>query len=191
MKHLFSLIFFLSMGWVAALAQTAPLSGTVTDRLTGEPLPGASVDVSIKGGTKLHFLTGLNGSFVVRNLRAGHYEVSVKYVGFDKYEEEMDLGEGKGKILRVGLEPKKSELATVSVSAGARGTERASQLADRRADIIQNSISARAIEVSPDLSVANTAQRVSGVSLERSTNGEGQYVIVRGMDKRYLYTLVN
>src|SRR6202012_4989894 len=61
----------------------------------------------------------------------------------------------------------------------------------RRADIIQNSVSPRAIEISPDLSVANTAQRISGVSLERSTNGEGQYVIVRGMDKRYIYTLVN
>ncbi|MBS1664455.1 MAG: TonB-dependent receptor [Bacteroidetes bacterium] len=191
MKHLFSLIFFVSMGWVAAHAQTAPLTGMVTDKQTGEPLPGASVEVSIKGGVKLHFLTGLNGGFVVRNLKAGHYEVEVKYVGFDKYEKEMDLGDGKPQTVTVSLEPKKSELATVSVSAGARGTERSSQLADRRADIVQNSLSARAIEVSPDLSVANTAQRISGVTLERSSNGEGQYIIVRGMEKRYIYTLVN
>lgn len=191
MKRLFSLIFFVSLGWVTALAQTAPLSGMVTDKQTGEPLPGASVEVSIKGGAKLHLLTGLNGAFVVRSLKAGHYEVSVKYVGFEKYEQEMDLGDGKGRTLAVMLETRKSELATVSVSAGARGTERSSQLADRRADIVQNSLSARAIEVSPDLSVANTAQRISGVTLERSSNGEGQYIIVRGMEKRYIYTLVN
>ena len=34
-------------------------------------------------------------------------------------------------------------------------------------------------------------QRVSGVSIERSNNGEGQYAIIRGMDKRYTYTLIN
>ena len=181
---------------MAASAQTAPLSGVVTDKQTGEPLPGASVEISLKGGGdglkggKLHLLTGLNGSFVARNLKAGHYEVEVKYVGFDKYEEEMDLGSGV-KTLTVVLAPKKSELAAVSVSAGARGTERYSQLIDRRADIVQNSISARTIEVSPDLSVANSAQRISGVTLDRSSNGEGQYIIIRGMEKRYIYTLVN
>jgi len=34
-------------------------------------------------------------------------------------------------------------------------------------------------------------QRISGVSIERSNNGEGQYAIIRGMDKRYTYTLIN
>jgi outer membrane receptor for ferrienterochelin and colicin len=34
-------------------------------------------------------------------------------------------------------------------------------------------------------------QRVSGVSIERNSNGDGQYAILRGMDKRYNYTLVN
>src|ERR1700754_3831823 len=193
MKRLCSLIIFIfcCVGWKAAFAQTSPLSGMVTDKQTGEPLPRASIEIAAKGKKDIHLLTGLNGSFVLRHIVAGHYEVSVKYVGFDAYKEEMDLSEGMTKSLAVSLEPKKSELATISVSAGARGTERSSQLVDRRADIVQTSISARAIEVSPDLSVANTAQRISGVTLERSSNGEGQYIIVRGMEKRYIYTLVN
>src|SRR6201991_2517551 len=193
MKRLCSLIIFIfcCVGWKAVFAQTSPLSGMVTDKQTGEPLPRASIEIAAKGKKDIHLLTGLNGSFVLRHIVAGHYEVSVKYVGFDRYEEEMDLGEGGAKRLKVTLEPKRSEWATVSVSGGARGTERSSQLVDRWADIVQNSISARAIEVSPDLSVANTAQRISGVTLERSSNGEGQYIIVRGMEKRYIYTLVN
>ena len=194
MKRLFSLVILWLGGWVAVHGQTAaPLSGTVTDKQTGEPLPGASVEIARKDGAgkDLHLLTGLNGSFLVRHIAAGHYEVSVKYVGFERYAEEMDLADGVVKTFNVALEPGKAELKTVSVMAGARGTERGSQLADRRVDIVQNSLSARTIELSPDLSVANTAQRVSGVSLERSTNGEGQYVIIRGMEKRYIYTLVN
>jgi len=194
MKRLFSLVIFLCMGWVAAQAQTVPFSGTVTDKQTGEPLPGASMEIAFKGGAgkkDIHLLAGLNGGFLLRHIAAGHYEVSVKFVGYEGYKEEMDLAEGTAKILRIELESKKSELVAVSIVSGARGSERSSQIADRRADIVQNSLSARSIEISPDISVANTAQRVSGVSIERSSNGEGQYVIVRGMEKRYIYTLVN
>ncbi len=32
---------------------------------------------------------------------------------------------------------------------------------------------------------------MSGLSVQRSSNGDPQYAIVRGMDKRYSYTLVN
>ena len=32
---------------------------------------------------------------------------------------------------------------------------------------------------------------MSGVTVERNSSGEGQYAILRGMDKRYNYTLVN
>ena len=31
---------------------------------------------------------------------------------------------------------------------------------------------------------------MSGVTIERNSSGEGQYAILRGMDKRYNYTLV-
>ena len=32
---------------------------------------------------------------------------------------------------------------------------------------------------------------MSGVTMERNSSGEGQYAFLRGMDKRYNYTLVN
>ena len=68
--------------------------------------------------------------------------------------------------------------------AGARGIE-------KRAMNVMNVMSAKAIELSPDLTVANALGRISGITLERSASGEGQYAILRGMDKRYNYTLVN
>ena len=54
-----------------------------------------------------------------------------------------------------------------------------------------NVMAAKTIELSPDMTVANVLQRVSGISLEKSSQGEGKYPIIRGMDKRYNYTLVN
>ena len=52
-------------------------------------------------------------------------------------------------------------------------------------------MSAKAIELSPDLTVANVIQRMSGIVMERSSTGDGQYALLRGMDKRFNYTLVN
>src|SRR5882757_2402376 len=109
MKRLFSLVFLGCLGWMTAHSQTAPLSGTVTDRQTGEPLPGASIEVTAAGKKEIHLLSGLNGSFLVRHIAAGHYEVSVKFVGYERYAEEMDLAEGTVKTLQGGLDPKKSE----------------------------------------------------------------------------------
>ncbi len=62
---------------------------------------------------------------------------------------------------------------------------------ERTTDHVLNIVSARAIEISPDLIVANVIQRVSGVTVERNNTGDGQYALIRGMDKRYNYTLVN
>lgn len=56
---------------------------------------------------------------------------------------------------------------------------------------IVNVVSAQAIQTSLDTQVANVLQRVSGLTLERSTSGDDRYAIVRGMDKRYNYMLVN
>ena len=43
----------------------------------------------------------------------------------------------------------------------------------------------------PDVTLGNTIQRVSGVTIQRTSTGEGRYAIVRGMDQRYNNTLVN
>ena len=50
---------------------------------------------------------------------------------------------------------------------------------------VVNVVSARSIEISPDMTVGNVISRVSGVTIERNSSGEGQYALLRGMDKRY------
>jgi len=191
MKRIFSFI-IACCGWLAATAQTGQLSGTVTEKEGGEPLPQANIELIPASGAagKIHLVAGLNGSFIIKRAANGHYQVSVTHVGFTTYTGEVHL-DGSGKTIAIQMEHAKTQLQGVTVSGSATGGEHGSQLADRHADIVQNSLSARTIELSPDLSVANSAQRVSGVTTERSSNGEGQFVIVRGMEKRYIYTLVN
>ena len=50
--------------------------------------------------------------------------------------------------------------------------------------------SAEAVEISADLTVADVIQRVSGYHCGKDNTGDGQYALLRGMVKRFNYTLV-
>lgn len=191
---LFLPLFIIHSGYAQQAGIIRDFKGFVTDGKTAEPLPAASISlVSLNDPSKKVFtFSGLNGSFVVKNLQAGDYNLKISYVGYISDSLEISLTSSSDSSVHVALQQGELNSGAEVVVYGRRySSEEVSYLADKNADIIQNSLSQRAIEISPDLSVANTAQRISGVSLERSTNGEGQYVIIRGMDKRYIYTLVN
>src|SRR5262249_16316722 len=160
MKRFFFLfILFIAIGGTA-FSQQVIVAGSVMDQKTGEPLPGATVKFS--GVKEFQLLSGLNGAFT-RKVSAGSYKVEVFYSGYKTVETTVEVGEGKTPDLHFTMEPNRKELAEVRVTGKKdRGSEASSMLADRKADIVQNSLSARTIEISPDLSVANVSQRISG-----------------------------
>ena len=170
----------------------AQTKGLITDKLSGEPLQGATVRVkSADGKTAQVLATGLDGTFVLKPLSRGRYELEISFSGYQTYSKNVAAADLNAESLRIGLDLK-GALNEVRVTGTVdKGGDRATTLFERKADNIVSAVSARTIEVSPDLSVANVTQRIAGVSLQRSANGEGQYAIVRGMDKRYNYTLVN
>lgn len=185
MRKLFFL-FFLSLASLSVRAQS--IKGHVTDKVNAEPLQSAVI--KIRGKEKLTLTSGLDGSFSTKALPGGRYEIEVSFAGYADYKTTVDLNGNGAAGLEIGLD-RKDKMQEVTVSTRADRSDVKTSQVERRADNIVNAVSSRAIEVSPDLSVANVTQRVSGVSLQRSANGEGQYAIVRGMDKRYNYTLVN
>src|ERR1044072_7470760 len=190
MKHILFFLFTLTGLVISAHAQQKLLQGQIRDKQTGELLPNATI--SFKGPRGVNVVSGLNGTYYVRSLPTGDYTIRVNYVGYKQFEGTYTVTTQQQQIFSITLEPNKNDLTEIIVAGKHdKGSDAYALLAGRRADLIQNAVSSKAIEISPDLSVANVTQRVSGISLERSTNGEGQYAIVRGMDKRYIYTLVN
>jgi len=90
------------------------------------------------------------------------------------------------------MESDSKSLDDITIKSNAvSSTDQGARRLEKNAPQLMNIVSGRAIEISPDLTVANVMQRISGVSIERNSNGDGQYAILRGMDKRYNYTLVN
>src|SRR5688572_25399179 len=81
MKTLFTLIACVLLVINTAWAQTYSLKGRVADKLTGEGLPGASVQV-VNETTNTGTATDIEGDYVVPNLKPGSYTVNVSYVGY-------------------------------------------------------------------------------------------------------------
>ncbi len=171
----------------SANSQSFNLSGVVSDKSNSEVLTGAAI---VLEGTSLFAMSGLDGSFIIRNIPAGEYNVTISFISFESITMPVII-DGNTR-LDIGLEPASLDIAGVEIVATRiASTESSARATERNASNVMNVISAREIELSPDVTVANVVQRVSGVSLERSSSGDGQHAIVRGMDKRYNYTLVN
>lgn len=178
----------LCLGSSSVFAQSATIRGVITDATTQEPLIGATVVLS---GTSFYGIAGMDGSYVIRDVPFGEYEVEVSFVSFQRISDSILVQES---TVRRDYELLDANLGLDAVEViGLRdlASEEGARASERLADNVINVMPARAIELSPDITVANVLQRVSGVSLERTSSGEGQYAIVRGMDKRYNSTLVN
>ncbi|HSC40559.1 MAG TPA: TonB-dependent receptor plug domain-containing protein, partial [Chitinophagaceae bacterium] len=155
----------------------------------GESLVGATVNVE---GIRSKAIVKLDGTYSFAMLPEGTYKLRVTYLGYGVASNEatVTVTRGDSKTIDFRLEPQAMELSSVTVSAGATGEHGAMRL-ERIADPIVNVMSAKTIQLLPDITVANALQRVSGVTIERSSTGEGRYPIIRGMEKRYINTLVN
>ncbi|RZK13223.1 MAG: TonB-dependent receptor, partial [Hymenobacter sp.] len=181
---------FCLLWWLPLAAWAGTIRGRVTDARTGEVLVGAVVYLQ---GTPHNGQVQLDGTFVLRNVPTGEYELVGQFISYQNATRHVSLtADRPEQVLSLQLSDKNNALAEVTVQ-GRRDPEgeRTARRLEQVAPSVVNVVSAQAIQVSPDIQVANVLQRVSGVTLERSTNGDGRYAIVRGMDKRYNYTLVN
>eukprot|EP01133_Synstelium_polycarpum_P014621 gene14621-17294_t len=188
MNRLLQTVFFLFMGLTAAHATT--IKGRVYDRKTGETLIGATVQLDKTG---LVTSTGLDGSFELKHVPLGAQLLRVSYLRYKTVVMELNIQKEDNDKLKIYLEEQNGkDLNEVVIQAKHDGSaEKTARRLEQQSVPMVNMVSGKAMEISPDLTVANVIQRVSGVSIERNSNGDGQYAILRGMDKRYNYTLVN
>ena len=165
----------------------AEVRGRILDAQTGEELIGAAVIIKEMPGTGA--ISGLDGSFAFDS-PVGECTLVCSSIGYKNLE--IKFSDSSGETLVINLEPDTELLDAVVISADNAGrTEIAARGIEKSSMNVVNVMSAKAIELSPDMTVANAVRRMSGVTVERNSSGEGRYAILRGMDKRYNYTLVN
>lgn len=168
------------------------ISGTISDSTNGELLIGAHVTLTNDATERrLSTVTGMDGRFTIRDLNVGSYTIQISYVGYIATTSKIDIETNTVLDLEFTLEPDEQILSEIVVFGDQRGSDSHARSLERRAVNVTNIVSSRQIMLSPDITVANVIQRVSGLSIERNSSGDAQYAIVRGMDKRYNNTLVN
>ncbi len=114
----FILCLLLSLSAGSVLAQTATLSGKVTDAQSGEGLT-ANVIVTASG-VRTGASCDPNGVYTVSNLAPGTYTVSVTILGYDKQTQTVTLAAGETKTMNFSLAGSGVELNPVVVSASRR-----------------------------------------------------------------------
>lgn len=188
MKNVITVLLASSISISAVYA--TKIKGKVLDGQTGEALVGATVFLEQRG---LSTKTQLDGSFEFKGLGAGTDRIHIRHVAYTELVQEIEIRKEDIPHFTFQLNSSDNTLMEVTIKGHRNGgnDDRSARRLEKNASQIMNVVSARAIEISPDITVANVVQRVSGVSIERNSNGEGQYAILRGMDKRYNTTLVN
>ena len=187
MKRLFMSAALLAASATAIQAHT--LDGIVKDNKTGEPLIGTVVRV--KELPNVGTTTGLDGSFTLHELPdKGKYTLVVSFMAYKTKEIVVDVANDDK--VDIPMDEDLKQLGEVVVT-GRREyrSDRSAVETVKNAGNVLNVMSQQSIQLSPDVNVASVLQRVSGVTMERDASGEASYAILRGMDKRYNYTLVN
>ena len=187
MKRLFMSAALLAASATAIQAHT--LDGIVKDNKTGEPLIGTVVRV--KELPNVGTTTGLDGSFTLHELPdKGKYTLVVSFMAYKTKEIVVDVANDEK--VDIPMDEDLKQLGEVVVT-GRREyrSDRSAVETVKNAGNVLNVMSQQSIQLSPDVNVASVLQRVSGVTMERDASGEASYAILRGMDKRYNYTLVN
>lgn len=173
----------------ATILQAGTLKGKLLEAATGEPALGVVISIE---GTSLHDISGLDGSFSIPNLQKGSYRLTIRHISYAPVQREFAVNGNEVIQMDLSLEAADVKLAEVAVTGKRDGaSDNTARLMERNASQVMNIVSGKTIQISPDLTVANVIQRISGISIERNSNGDGQHAILRGMDKRYNYTLVN
>jgi iron complex outermembrane receptor protein len=67
------------------------ITGIITDAVSGEPLPGASIRLD---NTRYGATADLQGRFQLRNVAAGSYALVTSYVGFKTYRQALSVAPG-------------------------------------------------------------------------------------------------
>ena len=166
------------------------IRGIVRAKGSNEILIGANL---ILKGTELGAASGQFGVFNIEHIPAGEYSLHVRLMGYKKIEiDHITISSDTTVVIQnIFLEEKLVDMAEIVVQGRANRELEASGIrSEFDANNVVNVVTAQTIERSTDRTAAEVLQRISGLSLLKN-NGEGRYVIMRGLEQQYNNTLID
>lgn len=162
------------------------ITGKVVDASTNEPLPGASV---VEYGGTNGSVTDLLGEFSLI-VKTDVKQIEIRYLGFKSKIIDVEVKESDILVLdNIKMEPSTISLNEVIAYGNLEGQQKALNQ-QKNADNIKNVVAADQIGRFPDPNVAEALQRIPGANIERD-QGEGRYVLVRGLAPQFTNININ
>ena len=183
MKKLFLLrfsvaAFFCLLCVLPALAANIKIKGAVKDKLSKEPLIGATIRLV---GTPAGAVTDMDGNFELNStgVLEGLYDIEIKYVGYKtEVRRKVRVENGKLAILNLELETDAHELSDVVVVAKKnRENENMLLLEQQKAVIAVQAVSVKELSRKGVSDAEGAVTKVAGVSKQDGVKN----VFVRGL----------
>ncbi len=100
---------------IPALAQQSILRGTVVAEEDGEPMQGVNVTLNCGETLVTGVASGTDGIYALADIDAGAYTLRATFVGFQTWEQLLDIGDGDRRIINIVLVAGDNELDEVVV----------------------------------------------------------------------------
>lgn len=173
------------LGSTALPAYAADVAGRVVDPQTGAALPGATIAAA--GRTAV---ADRDGMFVIHDLAPGPVELTFTYVGYPSVTRSATSSDS-ATVVEFRLDPPAGDVSGGEiVVTGQRAAERRALQAKRSSNFIQDTLNANDVGKLPDQNVAEAVRRLPGISVAND-QGEGRYVIIRGVNPNLANVTVN
>lgn len=183
-KFIYSLILLLPFS-IGLYAQTGVIKGIITDAQTHETIIGANV---LLEGTTQGAATDLDGSFEIRQIQPGKYNLLVSFISFKTARlEGVSVEEGKITSVNLSLEEDADELGEVVVTAARETSTQMAVISEIKKSLnVVSGISSEQMRLSQDRDAAQAMSRVPGVTII-----DNRFVMVRGVPERYNQVMIN
>ena len=180
-----SAFFVLAFSGLAAQAASAEtVRGRIVDDAKRTALPGATIRVDATGATAT---AAADGSFSIDGLPAGTQHLTVDYIGYDSRTIDLEASANPA-VADIGLA---SQIAASDiVVTGNRLAERRALQTKKSADNFVEALYANDVGKLPDQNVAEAVRRLPGITVAND-QGEGRYVIIRGIDPNLINVTLN
>ncbi|MDR3133479.1 MAG: outer membrane beta-barrel protein [Prevotellaceae bacterium] len=157
-------------------AQTGTVKGSVIDRQTREPLPGATVYVNGKG-----IAADLDGNYTLQ-LPKGVYTLVFSYISYHSLTvEKVAVQENETTEVNADMTSSDVRLDEITVTAVRRHHSDIAVLsAMKAASVVMSGISSQTIARTQDRDAAEVVKRIPGISIIGD-----RFVVIRGLAQRY------
>lgn len=167
---------------LSASASAGELVGRVSDASGVKSLRSAEIEI-VELGRRTQ--SGPDGRFRFADVPNGHFVLRANYVGADPVELPIDIGGDASTEANIQIGAVDEILVVGQFANQASALSR-----QRAADGVQSVLTRDAIGQFPDQNVAESLRRVPGMSVQND-QGEGRFIVLRGLDPRLNAVSVN